>query len=162
MVRNQIVPAALAAICMLALAACGSTHKVVSAPIKTAKVAATKAASKPTPTVPAFDPTPKGTARTSCDYLLGDSDGNSGYKFTVDAVLKNTGDVGIVAELKATWRLSGGGKVTKTEDERVKAGKTKNVSFSVPSTVDQILSYQQIDESLGNACSVKVSIVDSF
>lgn len=114
--------------------------------------------------VAALDPDPEGTYESNCSYQLGDFSNytSHGYRFTADARMHNTGNIGTVNKITVVWHLSGGGKVTKTTTAKVAAGTHKLVSISVPTDGDKIGAYQDLDNSIGNACKVTVAMVDTF
>lgn len=109
-------------------------------------------------------PDPEGTFESNCSYQLGDFSNytSRGYRFTADARMHNTGNIGTANKITVVWHLSGGGKVTETKTAKVAAGTHKLVSITVPTDGDKIGAYQDLDNSLGNACKVTVAMVDTF
>lgn len=109
-------------------------------------------------------PDPEGTFESNCTYQLGDFSNYTprGYRFTADARMHNTGNIGTVNKITVVWHLSGGGKVTKAKTAKVAAGTNKLVSISVPTDSNKIDAYQDLDNSIGNACKVTVAMVDTF
>lgn len=104
-------------------------------------------------------PKPKGKFDSVCDYLLGDfTESRSGYRFVADATLKNTGNVGLVVRVVASWDQIGGGPVRARKQARVRTGATRKVGFIVVATSDQINRHQ----SAGSGCRVRATIIDTF
>lgn len=106
---------------------------------------------------------PDGTYESSCDYVLGDFSENprTGYRFVADVSMKNTGNIGLVNRVKATWYLSGGGKVVETKEVKVKAGRSKRVGITVPITNDQLDLHQSLGYNT-ETCRVRVAMIDTF
>lgn len=165
MTSIMIRTAALTTLLTIALTACDTGASSVQVADKTGGQA-TKPTSSHAPKPPAT-PKPKATFTHSCDYQLGNftTGGPSGMRFTTDASVHNTGNIGVVVRVTGTWFLSGGRKVTHTRVARVARGKSARVGFWVPATQDQISSYQSVDVGSGydgSACKVSASITDTF
>lgn len=107
---------------------------------------------------PAPVPDPDGNYTSNCDYLLGS--GLNDYWFIGGARVKNVGNVGIVAEVKAKWLQLGGSDVKETKKLRLDVGESRRVNFNIAATGDQIDRHQAIES--GRTCNVKVSLVDTF
>lgn len=155
--------AATAGALMLAapLTACGDNQKNQAQAAKdgTSASPAVKSSSTPTPPPPP-KAHPKGTYRSSCDYLLGDFTvySSSGYRFTADVTVHNTGNVTTTSIVSATWNQAGGHRITRGKTLHLKPGESKRTGFIVPTGGDQIDQYQGL--GYGTNCHVKVSIVD--
>src|SRR5699024_364111 len=101
------------------------------------------------------------TFTSSCTYVLGDfTQTKDGYRFLADAQLENTGNIGTVDKVTATWLLAGGEKITKHKTVRVKPGKSKHVGLSRVASHDEIDRHQ--DMNAGQKCSVDVTMIDTF
>jgi len=106
-------------------------------------------------------PAPDGTFTSSCTYVLGDfTQTKDGYRFLADAQLENTGNIGTVDKVTATWLLAGGEKITKHKTVRVKPGKSKQVGLSRVASIDEIDRHQAMNA--GEKCSVDVTMIDTF
>ena len=81
-----------------------------------------------------------------------------GYRFIAGGTLRNTGNVGIVARVRAAWEQLGSAPLREEKMVRVARGKTKRVSFTVLASQDHIDLHQSAE---GN-CRVNVQIVDTF
>jgi hypothetical protein len=77
-----------------------------------------------------------------------------------DAYLKNTGNIGTVYEVRATWFLAGRQSVKEMRSVQIEPGRSKRVGITVPVTGDQIDSHQSMNA--GKACQVKVAYVDTL
>lgn len=160
MFRLLMLPTALLA----ALTACAADS---AAPEPTSETSATETPS-PTDFTPSItpdaapEPQPSGTFRHSCDYVLGDGSNytSTGYRFVADVNLQNTGNVGTVNQVTATWFLAGGGKVTETKSVRIPTGQRTRVGFTKPVGGDEIDLHQSL--TVGRTCHVKVGITDTF
>jgi len=122
-------------------------------------VASTTTQSEPTEVVaedppPDLEPNPDAEYDLTCDYLLGDPD----YSFVAGGDVTNTGNIGVVAEVKVSWTLLGSDPVTTTKSIRLKPGKTKDVQISLPASMDQIDAHQSADGD----CDVTAAMVDTF
>ncbi len=110
---------------------------------------------------PEPSPDPSGTYTSSCDYLLGDfTETASGYRFVADARVKNTGNIGIVMEIRASWFLAGGGAVKEVRRVALDVGQSKRVGVTVPVSQDQVDLHQSYDS--GDSCKVTGVMVDSY
>lgn len=106
-------------------------------------------------------PAPDGTFTSSCTYVLGDfTQTKDGYRFLAEAQLDNTGNIGTIDKVTATWLLAGGGKITKHKTVRIKPGKSKHVGLSRVASHDEIDRHQDMDA--GEKCSVDITMVDTF
>jgi len=115
---------------------------------------------------PSFTPPPvahaKGTFTRSCTYVLGNftSDTPQGFRFIARAGLHNTGNVGIVDRVRASWVQVGSANVTRAKTVRLKVHGRKTVNFTVEVGQDQI-DQIQADSGL-NDCHVGVTIIRTF
>lgn len=76
-------------------------------------------------------PTPDGKFTANCSYVLDDfSESASGYRFVADATLRNTGNIGIVARVTATWNQSGSGPMREVKNVKVPYRRNKVVHFT--------------------------------
>ena len=109
-----------------------------------------------------IEPDADGTFTDSCDYLLGDFEDYSptGYRFVADANLKNTGNIGTVVRVTATWFQAGGKSIVETKDVRVESGRSKRVGFTRLVGGDEIDLIQAFD--FDEQCKVGAKIVDTF
>lgn len=107
-------------------------------------------------------PDPDGTYELSCDYDLGDFDESgideAGYKFIAGGTLKNTGNVGIVADVTYKWRLLGQGWLKETKTYKVPYDRKRDVDILIPVGSEEIDAHQSADGD----CRTSVKIVDSF
>jgi hypothetical protein len=174
-----IAPAALASVA-LAVAACGGATQAIKTVTVEGGDSVTGATTCPegqaadedggcsdiVETEPAPTADPDGDYTSNCDMLLKEGSGYSYYGLLVgDARIHNTGNVGIVVNVKGTWDRAGFGPFkAEKENLRLDVGARKTVHLR--ERIDQ----EGIDEvqssggysSSGNFCRVKVSIVDSF
>jgi zinc-ribbon domain len=119
--------------------------------------------STPSDTQPVREtPNPDGKVKLKCDYELGDfgdsGDPSQGFRFIAGGTIKNTGNVGIVVKVVAKWQLLRQDPLRFTERVRLRAGKRKRISISIPVTQDQIDAHQSADGD----CNTNATIVDSF
>ena|GEM_PF-3872707 len=106
-------------------------------------------------------PAPDGTFTSSCTYGLDDfTQTKDGLRFLAGAPLENTGNIGTVDKVTATWLLAGGDKITKHKTVRVKPGKSEHVGLSRVASHDEIDRHQ--DMNAGEKCSVDVTMIDTF
>lgn len=105
-------------------------------------------------------PDPEADVESSCDYLLSFSDdySTSAHKFVAGATITNTGNIGVVVRLKATWTLLGGEPVTAEKTARIKRGGEREIQISKPATDNQIDAHQ----SANGKCKAKGTIIDTF
>lgn len=104
-------------------------------------------------------PDPDGTYDGTCDYLLGDfTEGPGGYKLIAGGTVENTGNIGIVAVVRAEWTMLGSSPITKTRRVRLRPGASREVQMNVPATQSQIDQHQSAQAK----CKSDVEIVDTF
>lgn len=130
------------------------------------RVAATERSQEPSPepepTVPAPEPSPDGTFGSSCDYILGDqTESSTGYRFVAGADVENTGNVGIVVEVEATFKQLGSQPIVLKETAKIPFGESDSIQMTKQVTSNEIDLIQAAQDS-GEICSVDVSIADSF
>jgi hypothetical protein len=118
---------------------------------------------EPEPTLPALEPNPDGTFGSSCDYILGDFSENTstGFRFVAGADIENTGNVGIVVDVKATFKQLGGKPIELKKTEKVDFGESKSVQMTKEVGSNEIDLIQAAQDS-GDICTVDVEIVDSY
>lgn len=104
---------------------------------------------------PPTDPDPQAESTTNCDYLLG-VDGPD--RFVAGAAVENTGEVGVVAELRAEWKLLGSEPLVKKKKVRVQPGQSRDVNISVEAQGEQIDAHQSAEGD----CEADVKLLDSF
>lgn len=122
----------------------------------------------PTPTTtpttdPPPEPDPDARYSSSCDYVLGNFTSNTprGYRFVAGANVRNTGNIGIVAEFQAKWFRLGTSAIVKTKEFRLDTGTSKRINVTVPTSQDNI----DLHQSLGfndKTCDVKVTLIDTY
>lgn len=109
---------------------------------------------------PSIAPNPDASYSSNCTYLLGDfSTGPSGFRFVADAQVTNTGNIGVVAELRASWRQAGGTSIKMTKRVKVPYAQSRDVGVVKRVTRDQI---DQIQSVSGDDCTAVVAVVDTF
>lgn len=114
-----------------------------------------KTAQAPPP--PAVTPNPGARlVESQCDYLRGDVSGNN-HRFVARTAIKNTGNIGLVVRVTATWNQLGGAPVKMVKTVKVWPG-SRSIQFSTHATSDQIDAHQAADAK----CAVKAKIVDTF
>jgi hypothetical protein len=169
-IRNPLVTAVVALVVGIGIGAASAGGN----PGKTA-AAATPSATMQTTSPPTVAPTsstssapapaipdPKATYTHSCDYLLGDfTESASGFRFIGSAKIKNTGNIGIVVTVTATWGQLGTAPIKVVKTARVPVNGSKTVQMTKVATSNQI-DLQQAGNIGGQGCNVKVSISDEF
>lgn len=108
----------------------------------------------PDPEPAAAEASPDGEYQAGCDYLL------EPYKFTADASIENTGNIGATYQLQVEWYLAGGKSIKATKKVMIRAGDTKRIGIERPATMNEIDSHQTY--SGGDSCKAEVEIVDTF
>lgn len=103
---------------------------------------------------PAAEPAPDGEYEAGCDYLL------DPYKFTADASIDNTGNIGAKYQLQVEWYLTGGKSIKMTKSVMIKAGDTKRIGIERPASLNEIDAHQSY--SGGESCTAEVAIVSTF
>ncbi len=121
--------------------------------------AAAEEASEAPELEPQAEPNPDGEFGSSCDYLLGDFDDDD-YRFVATAELENTGNIGIVVEVVASWKQIGADPIAETKTTRVKVGRSKAVNFDIQVGSDEIDRHQSVNSD--ETCVVDVALVDTF
>ena len=147
----------------LGTASCGSSDSGKDAKTEAASPAADESSETPTEEPsPEPSPDPEGTYTDSCDYLLGDFSNytKTGFRFVADAKVKNTGNIGTVNEVTATWFQAGGKKIVMTKTVRLEPGLQRRVGFPKLVGQDEIDLIQALNG--GDQCKVKVTMVDTF
>ena len=125
---------------------------------ETTEPAKDESKAKPEPEKAAL-PDPQGSFDGKCDYLLGDfTEGPGGYKLVAGGTVENTGNVGILAVVKASWTMLGGEPVTAQRKVKLPRGGTKDVQITSPATQGQIDQHQSAE----GKCKADVTIVDTY
>lgn len=101
-----------------------------------------------------------GAYRSSCDYLIGEWD--SWYRIVADATVHNTGNVGNVDKVVATWYLAGGDTIVLDKKVRSEPGERKRVGFDQEINEEQLDRIQSLHMSDMKVCDVKVTTIDTF
>lgn len=104
-------------------------------------------------------PNADGEFSSTCDYVLGDfTESASGFRFVADAELQNTGNIGIVVRVMATWKQAGGVPIKVVKTAKVPVNRSKHVGITRVASQDEIDLHQATDQG----CKVKATIVDTF
>lgn len=101
----------------------------------------------------------------SCDMdLNSDYLGSPTAWLVGDAELHNTGNVGVVVRVKATWKQAGSGPITATKKMRLAYKKRHAVHFKLPIGQNQVDAVQSAPGYLGSGhwCGVKATLVSTF
>ena len=101
-------------------------------------------------------PDPVASYDKTCDYLIGE--GDEDYDFVAQTDIDNTGNVGLVARVTATWQMTGSDDLAVKKTARVPYNKARVVEFNIPATGEQIDRHQ----ASGDKCSVNVQVIDYF
>jgi len=141
----------------LLLAGCAGASTDDSEPVEAAP---STTSAEPSPAVPEpteeAAPVPSGDYDSTCDYLL---DFDNGHTFVASAYITNTGEVGFIATVTATWKQADGDHVTAEEEVEVPVGDDEvEVYLSETASTDQISSIQSLDSD--RQCEVEVAITD--
>jgi hypothetical protein len=117
-----------------------------------------------TPTPPPPSPDPEAKYTDNCDLLLNDNFYSSVTGWLVgDAEIHNTGNVGVVVRVRATWKQAGSAPITKVKTTRVGYRHRRAVHFKLPVDQNTVEAYQSAPGYFGNgACGVKAVIVNSY
>lgn len=91
----------------------------------------------------------------TCDYLLGDQ-----YELIGDSRVKNTGNIGIVAEIIFEWRQAGTMPIKEKKTVRLSPGAAKTVRANIVATSDQIDRLQAMP--YGQQCKVRGRIIEEW
>jgi len=117
--------------------------------------------------VPTAEPVaanPDGTfTKGECDYILGSTFNTviSGAKVIASTTVKNTGNVGIVLEVKAFWQETGHASLRDSKTVRLNVDKSARVNFSLPIPAGQLDGVQNAAFH-NNWCGVHAGIVNSY
>jgi hypothetical protein len=108
-------------------------------------------------------PNPDAKFSSACDYILGDFSNftTHGFRFIASATIHNTGNIGVVADVKARWVQLGTKPLTDVKTVRIPVGASKHVNFTKPVGQDNIDLIQSAQGS-GDICGVKVALTDTF
>jgi hypothetical protein len=111
-------------------------------------------------------PSPDGTySKGECDYTLGNPNFNTGTypnaKGIASTNIKNTGNVGIVLDLKAFWNVTGSAPLRAEQKVKVDVGGARRANLSTPIPPSELDALQTA--ALHNRwCGVNVTIVDTY
>ena len=156
-----LVVAAIAVV--IGAAGCGESKTaavktVTIQPTTTDEPVAAPPPAPPPPPAPASKPDADYTS--NCSYILGDfSVGPKGYRLVADATVTNTGNVGIVAELRVAWKQAGSAPIRRKKSVRVPFGGRRDIGITVQITQNEI---DLIQAASTPDCTAKVAIVDTF
>jgi hypothetical protein len=144
------------------IAACASTGGDAKQSVATAQSTSEQAPTTATE-AEAVTPDPNGTDESTCDILLGTGLYDPNY-VVADDEIKNTGNVGIVLRVVATWKQAGSGPIRMKKKVRVPYQGQKAVHFKRKASQEQISAFQSAPGyfSETGACSVKSTILDSY
>lgn len=164
--RIKALAAVAACVALAGTTACESLDSGTAAKDKTHKAAA--ASSSDTENTeddaPPPPPTPNPDAKygQSCDYVLGDFTDYTatGFRFIADANITNTGNVGVVVSVRASWTQVGTKPVTMTKTIKVPTGAKRRVAFTKQVGQNEIDLIQSADYN--HQCKVVASITDTF
>jgi hypothetical protein len=111
---------------------------------------------------------PDGDFDSTCDLALNSdfdeilSGGPVGW-LVADAELHNTGNVGIVVRVTATFKQAGSRPTRLVKKARIPYGKRRNIHFKKPVSQEEADAFQGAPGYFdGNACSVQAKITSSF
>jgi hypothetical protein len=101
---------------------------------------------------------------SNCDLLLNSNfDSSTTGWLVADAEITNTGNVGAVIRVTATFKQAGSRPIRIVKKARVPIGAQKNVHFKRPVSQNETGAYQAAPGYFnGNACSVKAKITTTF
>ncbi len=116
---------------------------------------------QPSSSQPAPVPDPKGKVSGNCDMLLNSNFTSSVTGWLVaDVEIRNSGNVGYVANAKAVWKQAGSAPIVKVKPVTVPYGRTKTAHFKVPIDQNQVSAYQSAPGYFDNrACSFTATIM---
>jgi hypothetical protein len=162
---THVIAALAAVVVLVGTTACESLDSGTAAKDKTGKAAAkTSQSDAAEAAAPAAPPAPKPDAKygQSCDYVLGDfSDYTAtGFRFIADANITNTGNVGVVVEVKASWTQVGTKPVVMTKTIKVPTGAKRRAAFTKQVGQNEIDLIQSADYN--HQCKIIASITDTF
>ncbi len=101
----------------------------------------------------------------SCDLDLNSNYGQSPTGWLVgDAELHNTGNVGVMVRVKATWKQAGSRPITATKKTRLGYKKRHAVHFKIPVDQNQVDATQSAPGYLGGGgwCGVRATLVSTY
>jgi hypothetical protein len=106
-----------------------------------------------------IQPNPDASYESNCAYVLGDfSESSSGFRFLATADVENTGNIGVVLRVTATWNQLGGAPVRMMKTVKIRRTASRSVPFARVASSDEIDRHQSAD----GKCKVKAKIVDTF
>jgi hypothetical protein len=165
---NRALAAVVACVALVGTAACESLDSGTAVKDKSGGKSAEKttaaASSEDEDDAPPPPPTPKPDAKygQSCDYVLGDFSeySASGFRFIADANLTNTGNIGVVVSVKASWTQVGTKPIVMTKTIKVPTGAKRRVAFTKQVGQNEIDLIQSADYN--HQCKVVATITDTF
>src|SRR6266542_3442979 len=112
---------------------------------------------------PIAEPSPDASYSKSCDYLLGDFSEHTatGFRFVAGAEITNDGNVGLVVDVKATFKQLGSNPIVLKKTARVGYNQTKQVGFTKEVGQDEIDLIQAAQDQ-GDICDVVVTVTGTF
>jgi hypothetical protein len=104
---------------------------------------------------------PKAQYDSDCDYVLGPLTNLQFHpRFLGDARIRNTGNVGLVVNVVATWAQAGSPPVAEKKRVRIPFGGRKVVRFNRAASQEELDLHQAVDRY--PACKVRATIIDTF
>ena len=112
---------------------------------------------------PAPEASPNAEYSKSCDYILGDfsEHTNTGFRFVAGAEITNSGNIGVVVEVVATFKQLGSDPIRLKKTAKIPTGATKQVGFT-DKVGQQEINLIQAAQDQGSICNVKATIVDTY
>lgn len=139
----------------------GSDGSAAASSVSTPAPGSSSPAPAFTPT-PVAKPQPNAKYTQSCDYLLGNfTDTEQGFRFIARASMHNTGNVGVIAIVTASWVQVGSKDVRMSKSVKIPWHGRRVVNFKKVVTEDQI-NQIQADTNFAHQCSVKATILTTY
>lgn len=154
----RIIPIAAAALAVTALAGCKATGdaggSLATPPAGKTSNTATAEANTP--------PDPKAKLTGSCDYELGDGMGGN-YSLNAEVDVKNTGNIGLLVNVKVSWPQFGTSPVVASKKVKVPYRKTVTVRFKKHASMTQITRIQNWQErhDFDDGCKYKGDLIET-
>jgi hypothetical protein len=128
---------------------------------ESAKASAPATTNPPSFAPPAI-PEPDATYTSSCDYVLGDfTQSKNGFRFIAGADVENTGNIGVIVRVTATFKQLGTKPVVLKKNARIAYGESASVQLTKVVSQNQIDLIQSAQDS-GDICKVVASVIDTF
>jgi hypothetical protein len=140
----------------------GDNSSTSNASSATASPEPTPESSSPESTpIQAPTPNPDASFSSSCDYVLGNftSHTKKGYRFIGQAEIHNTGNISVVADVKARWVQVGSRPISKAKRVTIDWKRSATVNFTVPVGQDEISLHQAYNGD--TPCKITVNLVDT-